>query len=111
MPEVLVVGAGPVGLTMASELARHGQRCRIIDRLDAPSGFCKAIGVTPRTLEVWDDMGIAQPMIDAGLWLEGLRMIIPGQPPNDVISDLSDLPYGNLGIPQYEPERILTEHL
>jgi 2-polyprenyl-6-methoxyphenol hydroxylase-like FAD-dependent oxidoreductase len=111
MPEVLVVGAGPVGLTMAAELARHGQRCRIIDRLDAPSGFCKAIGVTPRTLEVWDDMGIAQPMIDAGLWLEGLRMIIPGQPPNDVISDLSDLPYGNLGIPQYETERILTEHL
>jgi 2-polyprenyl-6-methoxyphenol hydroxylase-like FAD-dependent oxidoreductase len=111
MPEVLVVGAGPVGLTMAAEFARHGQRCRIIDRLDAPSGFCKAIGVTPRTLEVWDDMGIAQPMIDAGLWLEGLRMIIPGQPPNDVISDLSDLPYGNLGIPQYETERILAEHL
>jgi 2-polyprenyl-6-methoxyphenol hydroxylase-like FAD-dependent oxidoreductase len=111
MPEVLVVGAGPVGLTMAAELARHGQRCRIIDRLDAPSGFCKAIGVTPRTLEVWEDMGIARPMIDAGLWLEGLRMIIPGQPPNDVIPDLSDLPYGNLGIPQYETERILTEHL
>jgi hypothetical protein len=32
----------------SAELARHGQRCRIIDRLDAPSGFCKAIGVTPR---------------------------------------------------------------
>jgi 2-polyprenyl-6-methoxyphenol hydroxylase-like FAD-dependent oxidoreductase len=111
MPEVLVVGAGPVGLTMAAELARHGQRCRIIDRLDAPSGFCKAIGVTPRTLEVWEDMGIVRPMIDAGLWLEGLRMIIPGQPSRDAISDLSDLPYGNLGIPQYETERILTEHL
>jgi 2-polyprenyl-6-methoxyphenol hydroxylase-like FAD-dependent oxidoreductase len=110
-PEVLVVGAGPVGLTMAAELARHGQRCRIIDRLDAPSGFCKAIGVTPRTLEVWEDMGIVRPMIDAGLWLEGLRMIIPGQPSRDAISDLSDLPYGNLGIPQYETERILTEHL
>jgi 2-polyprenyl-6-methoxyphenol hydroxylase-like FAD-dependent oxidoreductase len=109
--EVLVVGAGPVGLTMAAELARHGQRCRIIDRLDAPSGFCKAIGVTPRTLEVWEDMGIVRPMIDAGLWLEGLRMIIPGQPSRDAISDLSDLPYGNLGIPQYETERILTEHL
>jgi 2-polyprenyl-6-methoxyphenol hydroxylase-like FAD-dependent oxidoreductase len=109
--EVLVVGAGPVGLTMAAELARHGQRCRIIDRLDAPSGFCKAIGVTPRTLEVWEDMGIVRPMTDAGLWLEGMRMIIPGQPSRDVISDLSDLPYGNLGIPQYETERILTEHL
>jgi 2-polyprenyl-6-methoxyphenol hydroxylase-like FAD-dependent oxidoreductase len=110
-PEVLVVGAGPVGLTMAAELARHGQSCRIIDRLEAPSGFCKAIGVTPRTLEVWEDMGIARPMIDAGLWIEGLHMILPGQPPRDVISDLADLPYGNLGLPQYETERILTEHL
>jgi len=111
MSEILVVGAGPVGLTMAAELARHGQRCRIIDRLAAPSGYCKAIGVTPRTLEVWDDMGIARPMIDAGLWIEGLRMIIPGKPVRDTIPDLSDLPYGNLGLPQYETERLLAEHL
>jgi 2-polyprenyl-6-methoxyphenol hydroxylase-like FAD-dependent oxidoreductase len=63
--EVLVVGGGPVGLTMAAELARHGVRCRIIDKLAVPSGYCKAIGVTPRTPEVWDDMGIAREMIDA----------------------------------------------
>jgi 2-polyprenyl-6-methoxyphenol hydroxylase-like FAD-dependent oxidoreductase len=108
--DVLVVGAGPVGLTMAAELARHGCRCRIVDRLDAPSGYCKAIGVTPRTLEIWDDMGVAQRMIDAGLWLIGLRTIVPGQPARDAIVDLSDLPYGNLGLPQYETERILAEH-
>ena len=111
MPDVLVVGAGPVGLTMAAELARHGCRCRIIDRLEAPSGHCKAVGVTPRTLEVWDDMGVARAMVDAGLWLKGLRTIVPGQPVRDAIADLSDLPYGNVGIPQYETERILTEHL
>ncbi|MGO4841635.1 FAD-dependent oxidoreductase, partial [Rhizobiaceae sp. 2RAB30] len=46
MTDVLVVGAGPVGLTLAIELARHGRRCRIIDRLEQPSGYCKAIGVT-----------------------------------------------------------------
>ena len=50
--EVLVVGAGPVGLTMAAELARHGTRCRIIDRLPEPLPYCRAIGVTPRTIEV-----------------------------------------------------------
>jgi 2-polyprenyl-6-methoxyphenol hydroxylase-like FAD-dependent oxidoreductase len=111
MSNVLVVGAGPVGLTMAAELARHGCRCRIIDRLAAPSGYCKAIGVTPRTLEVWEDMGVARPMIDAGVWLTGLRMIVPGQPVRDAMRDFSDLPYGELGIPQYQTERILTEHL
>jgi 2-polyprenyl-6-methoxyphenol hydroxylase-like FAD-dependent oxidoreductase len=108
--EVLVVGAGPVGLTMAAELARHGVRCRIIDKLAAPSGYCKAIGVTPRTLEVWDDMGIAREMIDAGLWLRGMRMIIAGQPRDSVI-DFPELPYGNLGLPQFATEQILTEHL
>ena len=49
MADVLVVGAGPVGLTMAAELARHGQRCRLIDRMTRPSPYCRAIGVTPRT--------------------------------------------------------------
>ena len=64
MANVLVVGAGPVGLTMAAELARHGTRCRIIDRLPQGSPYCRAIGVTPRTLELWDSMGIARDMID-----------------------------------------------
>lgn len=111
MADVLVVGAGPVGLTMAAELARHGTRCRIVDRLVQPLPYCRAIGVTPRTLEVWDDMGIAREMIDAGLWIEGLRSIINGGPAKDSLLDLSDLPYGELGLPQYETERLLARHL
>jgi 2-polyprenyl-6-methoxyphenol hydroxylase-like FAD-dependent oxidoreductase len=111
MANVLVVGAGPVGLTMAAELARHGARCRIIDRLPQGSPYCRAIGVTPRTLELWDSMGIARDMIDAGLWIDGMRSIIHGQPPKDILLDLGDLPYSELGLPQYETERILARHL
>ncbi len=111
MAEVLVVGAGPVGLTLAAELARHGTRCRIIDELPQPSPYCRAIGVTPRTLEVWDDMGIARTMIDAGLWIRGLRSIIHPHAPKDEVPQLSDLPYAQLGLPQYETERLLTRHL
>src|SRR3712207_1763744 len=111
MAEVMVVGAGPVGLTLAGELARHGARCRIIDRLPRPSPYCRAIGVTPRTLEVWEDMGVAREMIDAGLWLRGLRSIVHGRPPLDTAVDLSFLPYAQLGLPQYETERVLARHL
>ncbi len=109
--DILVVGAGPVGLTMALELARHGCRCRIVDRLAAPSGYCKAIGVTPRTLEVWDDMGIAARMIDNGLWITGLRTIVAGGPAHDTVADLSALPYANLGLPQYATEALLGDEL
>jgi 2-polyprenyl-6-methoxyphenol hydroxylase-like FAD-dependent oxidoreductase len=111
MPDILVVGAGPVGLTMAAELVRHGVRCRIVDRNAAPSPFCRAIGVTPRTLEVWDDMGIVRQMIDAGLWIEGLRSVIDGHPPHDIQAAFPDLPYGMLALPQYETERLLSRHL
>ena len=106
MADVLVVGAGPVGLTMGCELARHDARDRIIDRPARSSPYCRAIGVTPRTLEVWEDMGIAPEMIDAGLWLGGLRSIIHGHPPADSHSSLADLPYAQLGVPQYETERV-----
>ena len=111
MAEVLVVGAGPVGLTLAAELARHGTRCRIIDKLPQPSPYCRAIGVTPRTLEVWDDMGIARTMIDAGIWIRGLRSIIHPHAPKDELLQFDDLPYAELGLPQYETERLLTRHL
>jgi 2-polyprenyl-6-methoxyphenol hydroxylase-like FAD-dependent oxidoreductase len=111
MPEVLVVGAGPVGLTMAAELARHGVSCRIIDRLAEPLPYCRAIGVTPRTLEVWDDMGIVQPMIDAGLWLSGVRSFLNRSAAQETSYESFDLPYGHLGVPQPETERILTKHL
>jgi 2-polyprenyl-6-methoxyphenol hydroxylase-like FAD-dependent oxidoreductase len=111
MADVLVVGAGPVGLIMACELARHDVRCRIVDRLAQPLPYCRAIGITPRTLEVLDDMGIAREMIDAGIWIEGLRSIIHGHPANDSYLDLRDLPYSELGLPQYETERLLVRHL
>ena len=58
--DVLIVGAGPVGLTMACELRRRGIRSRILDKAAAPGTSSRANGLHPRTLEVLDNMGIAE---------------------------------------------------
>jgi 2-polyprenyl-6-methoxyphenol hydroxylase-like FAD-dependent oxidoreductase len=96
---------------MACELARHGATCRIVDALTTPLPYCRALGVTPRTLEVWEDMGIVREALDAGIELSGFRLEVEGRPAQDVIRDLSDLPYATLCLPQPETERILTQHL
>lgn len=111
MVDVLVVGAGPVGLTLACELRRHGASVRIIEAQPVPLPYCRAIGVTSRTLEVYEDMGIARSMVDAGLWMTGTRVQVAGYPARDTLTDLNDLPYAALGVPQGDTECILAEHL
>ena len=53
--DVLVVGAGPVGLLLGAELRRDGVDVRVIDQHPQRAFFCKALGVTARTLGVFED--------------------------------------------------------
>lgn len=69
---VLVVGAGPVGLTLALELGRCGHRVIVLNRLDYIPGGSRAICFSRRTLEIWDRLGVAAPMIARGVtWSVG----------------------------------------
>ncbi|GCE29066.1 hypothetical protein KDA_45500 [Dictyobacter alpinus] len=61
--DVLIIGAGPVGLTMAHEVQRHGLSCRILDQKLAPSETSRALGVFNRTLEVFETMGMVDKII------------------------------------------------
>ena len=72
--DVLVVGAGPVGLTMACELLRRGIRCRVIEKSDAPSQTSKALGIQSRTLEVFENMGIIEQFLARGLKVIGANV-------------------------------------
>lgn len=65
--DVLVVGAGPTGLTMACELLRRGITCRILDKAAAPGMTSRAVGVQARTLEVFDRMGIIEEVLARGV--------------------------------------------
>ena len=76
--DVLVAGAGPVGLLLACELQRQGVDHMLIDLRPEPSYFCKALGVTPRTLEIFEDLGVVEDAIDAGLWLQGMSTFTNG---------------------------------
>src|SRR5438309_2337221 len=72
--EVLVVGAGPTGLVAASELARRGVSCRLIDTAPAPSAQSKALGIQARTLEMFALMGIADRFVAEGWKAHGVRI-------------------------------------
>ncbi|WP_405526248.1 FAD-dependent monooxygenase [Streptomyces avidinii] len=110
--DVLVAGAGPVGLTAAAELRRRGVSCRIVDRLPARLPFAKAVGIQPRTLEVWDRMGLARAAMEAAVPMRGQYLYINGaEKARTELSVPPEVPYGFAALPQYETERILDEHL
>ncbi|MEU6890217.1 FAD-dependent monooxygenase [Streptomyces sp. NPDC046557] len=110
--DVLVVGAGPVGLSAAAELRRRGTSCRVVDRLPARLPYAKAVGIQPRTLEVWDRMGLVQAVLDIAVPMRGQLMYENGVAKTRIELSLPpDVPYGFAALPQYETERILEEYL
>ena len=65
-PDVLIVGAGAAGLTLAIELARRGVALRLIDKMDGPFRGSRGKGVQPRSQEIFEDMGILDRVVAAG---------------------------------------------
>jgi anhydrotetracycline monooxygenase len=65
--QVLVVGSGPTGLTLAHELALAGVRPVLIDRMSSPNEHSKALGLQPRTVEILAMRDLLQPVLDRSL--------------------------------------------
>jgi 3-(3-hydroxy-phenyl)propionate hydroxylase len=65
--DVVVVGAGPVGLTMALSLAKQGIKVVLLDDSNQVSVGSRAICFSKRTLEIFDKLGVAQPMSEKGI--------------------------------------------
>src|SRR6202012_884094 len=69
---VVVVGAGPVGLSLAIDLAQRGQRVVLLDDADRIGEGSRAICFSKRSLEYWDRLGVGGRMVDKGVvWSVG----------------------------------------
>lgn len=119
--DVLVVGAGPTGLTLAVDLARRGIAVRIVDAAPGPVRAAKGKGLQPRTQEVFDDLGIIDEIRAAGAPYPAIRAYGAGDLAATVVWEgpigasrppSPDVPYpGILMVPQWRTEQILAARL
>jgi 2-polyprenyl-6-methoxyphenol hydroxylase-like FAD-dependent oxidoreductase len=115
--EVVIVGAGPTGLTLAIELARRSIDFRLIEAATAPFAGSRGKGIQPRTLEVFDDLGVIKQILDSGMPYPHLRahlgpFSLRFGPMGGQHQATESTPYPNLWlIPQNRTEAILRERL
>ena len=110
--DVLVVGAGPVGLFCANELTRHGLHARIIEKKTELSDKSKALGIHIRTLDVLEDCGFFDTFLQEGHQVRGALLKSKGK-------QLADLTFENIGgsrdylidLPQDKSERVFYQGL
>lgn len=110
--EVLIVGAGPTGLTTAIELARRGVAVHIVDSAAAPTTETRAVGVQPRTLELFEKLDLAEAAVAAGVPVTEFNVFSEGK--RFLHLDIHALPTPHpylLMLPQPQVEALLTARL
>lgn len=113
--EVIIVGGGPTGLSLACQLQRFGIDFVVIEKNEGVTKFSKAIGVQARTLEIYEQLGLAQKAIAGGAIAEKIRLLARNKVRGemglvDYGRDFSDFPF-MLMLEQSENEKLLYESL
>jgi 2-polyprenyl-6-methoxyphenol hydroxylase-like FAD-dependent oxidoreductase len=113
--DVIIIGAGPTGLSLACQLVRHGIDFVIIEKNEGVTPYSKAIGVQARTLEIYEQIGLAQKAIERGAIAGKARLLADGEVRGEF--DLSNIglnlsPYPfMLVLEQSKNEQLLYEYL
>jgi 2-polyprenyl-6-methoxyphenol hydroxylase-like FAD-dependent oxidoreductase len=112
---VLIVGAGPTGLTLALWLQRLGTRFRIIDTTPAPAPYSRALGVHARTLEFDRQLGFADDVVKGGVIMRGINLWVNRRKAahvslGDLGMDITPYPFV-LDFAQDQHERLLIAQL
>lgn len=113
--DVLIVGAGPTGLSLACQLIRYGVDFVIVDAKETTTPHSKAIGVQARTLEIYEQVGLAEPLIAQGAAAVKGRMVVGGEVRGEIEfgelgKGLSPYPYV-LIVEQGRHEKILHDFI
>jgi 2-polyprenyl-6-methoxyphenol hydroxylase-like FAD-dependent oxidoreductase len=110
--DVLIVGAGPVGLFLANECARRGLRWRIVEARPTQSAHSKALAIFPRTLEIFDMAGVVRPFLEAANRVTSVAVITHGRTLAHMRFAPEESPYSFIAmVPQDVTERLLVEQL
>jgi 2-polyprenyl-6-methoxyphenol hydroxylase-like FAD-dependent oxidoreductase len=113
--DVLIIGAGPTGLVLALWLTHLGVRVRIVDRTAQPGTTSRAIAVQARTLELYRQIDLAEPVVERGRRAVAANVWVAGKKRAHIVfgelgANVSPFPYA-LIFPQDEHERLLTDRL
>jgi 2-polyprenyl-6-methoxyphenol hydroxylase-like FAD-dependent oxidoreductase len=110
--DVLIVGAGPVGLFLANECVRRGLRYRLVEANAAQSSQSKALAIFPRTLEILDMAGLVGPFMEVANRVTSVAVVAHGHTLARVPFTPDETPYTFIAmVPQNVTERLLAEHL
>jgi 2-polyprenyl-6-methoxyphenol hydroxylase-like FAD-dependent oxidoreductase len=113
--DVLIVGAGPTGLSLACQLTRYGVDFVVVEKNDGVTPFSKALGVHARTLEIYEQLDLAERAVARGTVAGKIRLLEKGEIVGEV--DLSNIGEGLSAFPymlvleQSENERLLYDYL
>jgi 2-polyprenyl-6-methoxyphenol hydroxylase-like FAD-dependent oxidoreductase len=114
---VLIVGAGPAGLTLALDLARRGIAFRLIDAAETPCAGSRGKGIQPRTMEILEDLGVIDAILAAGGLYPKLRihlgpLSLRAGSLGSTRQPTESVPYPNVWmVPQSRTESIMRERL
>ena len=110
--DVLIVGAGPVGLFLANECARRSLRWRLVETRPSQSVYSKALAIFPRTLEILDMAGLVGPFMEVANRVTSVVIAAHGRTLAHMRFAPEESPYPLIAmVPQDVTERLLVEQL